>query len=100
METHKLSRPPSKNFGYIQSIPLPSPSKHPVDLENLELGERLDSARGLGVNLKDVEANLEQYRVSCEFIAGNLKGAIFHVPRKSKSAWFRILPEMANLDQD
>jgi hypothetical protein len=30
METHKLSRPPSKNFPYIQSIPLPSPSKHPV----------------------------------------------------------------------
>lgn len=27
---------------------------------NLELGERLDSARGLGVNLQHVEANLER----------------------------------------
>ena len=31
IETRKLSRPPSKKFPGIRSIPLPSPSKHPVD---------------------------------------------------------------------
>lgn len=31
IETRKLSRPPSKNFPGILSIPLPSLSKHPVD---------------------------------------------------------------------